>query len=528
MFKRLLVLKLRSSVMAKRTNRASSRDGVDADRIGRTGGRRGRERSVSGEIAKRLGRGFWRAKMRADRAHRGGSRGRGTMPFGSNPRAQRVTAKMLSRFHGGKSGSGLAKHVNYLTRDSASKDGQRGTFFGAQEERLDGRSVTREWEGDRHHFRLILSPEKGYDIADMRAYVRDVMQRIERDLGTRLDWIGIEHHNTDNPHAHILFRGKDEQGQDLILRREYIGYGIRQRALEAATDLLGERTEREMEQAREKEVQAERFTSLDRTIERHMDEKHVIDVSPDTQIGWRRSDRPLVIARLQWLESIELAEKIHGTKWQLDADFKQQLMELGAHHDIIKQLYSQLGNRSMYVSREPITQPITGEVVALGRVDEITDKRFVVIREESGTLRYARVYDGEAYQSLNIGDVAELGRAAQDRQAIAQEIVEQAKAQGGIYSPTKHLDNLLDGDGAGATSDRARDMVDKTERLVESWAGRPGTGISHAEGGDYEIDVTEFQKFMGRQAQREEAAGVTDVNNITLEQGRDLDSGAEL
>jgi hypothetical protein len=86
--------------------------------------------------------------------------------------------------------------------------------------------VTKEWEGDRHHFRLILSPENGYDIADMRAYVRDVMQRVERDVGTKLDWIGIEHHNTDNPHAHILFRGKDEQGQDLILRREYIGYPL--------------------------------------------------------------------------------------------------------------------------------------------------------------------------------------------------------------------------------------------------------------------------------------------------------------
>ena len=155
--------------------------------------------------------------------------------------------------------------------------------------------MTREWEGDRHHFRLILSPEKGYEIADMRAYVCDVMQRIERDVGTKLDWIAIEHHNTDNPHAHILFRGKDEQGQDLILRREYISHGIRQRASEAATDLLGERTEREMEQAREKEVQAERFTSLDRTIERNMDERHIIDVSPDVQIGWRRSDRPLVI-----------------------------------------------------------------------------------------------------------------------------------------------------------------------------------------------------------------------------------------
>jgi hypothetical protein len=509
--------------MAKHSNRAGPRDGVDSNRVGRTGGRRGRERSVSGEIARRLGRGFWRTKMRADGAHRGGSRGRGTMPFGGNPRAQRVTVKMLSRFHSSRSGSGLARHTSYLSRDSASRDGERGTFFGAQEERLDGRSVTREWEGDRHHFRLILSPEKGYEIADTRAYVRDVMQRIERDVGTKLDWIGIEHHNTDNPHAHILFRGKDEQGQDLILRREYIGYGIRQRASEAATDLLGERTERELEQAREKEVQAQRFTSLDRTIERNMDEQHVIDVSPDVQIGWRRSDRPLVIARLQWLESMGLAEKAHGTTWQLEPDFKQQLMDLGAHHDIIKQLYGSLGNKSMYVSREPIAHAISGEVVAMGRVDEITDQRFIVIREASGTMRYARVLDGEAYQSLSIGNVAELGRGAQERREFAQEIVAQANANDGIYSPTRHLDNLI----FRVDSDLARDITDKAERMVESWARKPGTGISYAEGGDYEVDVAEFEKFMGKQADREASTGITDVNNVTLEleQGRDLDMG---
>ena len=214
--------------MAKRTNRSKSRDGVDSDRVGRTGGRRGRERSVSGEIGKRLGRGFWRLKMRAT-AHTGpGREGAGPCHLAAI-RAQRATVKVLSKYHGGKNGSGLAKHVNYLTRDSASKDGERGTFFNAQQETVDGRTVTKEWEEDRHHFRLILSPENGYDIADMRAYVRDVMQRVERDVGTKLDWIGIEHQNTDNPHAHILFRGKDEQGQDLILRREYIGYGIRQR-----------------------------------------------------------------------------------------------------------------------------------------------------------------------------------------------------------------------------------------------------------------------------------------------------------
>jgi hypothetical protein len=450
------------------------------------------------------------------------------MPFGNNPRAQRATVKVLSKFHGGKSGSGLARHTGYLTRDSASKDGERGTFFSAQQEQVDGRTVTKEWEGDRHHFRLILSPENGHEIADMRAYVRDVMQRVERDVGTKLDWIGIEHHNTDNPHAHILFRGKDEQGQDLILRREYIGYGIRQRASEAATDLLGERTERDMEQAREKEVQAQRYTSLDRTIERHTDDKHVIDVSPDERIGWRRSDRPLVIARLQWLESMDLAEKIHGTKWQLAGDFKEQLQDLGAHHDIIKQLYGSLGNQSMYVSREPITQPVSGEVLAIGRVDEITDRRFVVIKEESGTMRYARVSDGEAYQSLHVGDVAELGRAAQERREIAQEIIEQAKANDGVYSSTKHLDKLLDHAEGDAAWQRAHRISDTGEQLAGRWASKPGSGITPGEGGDYEVDVAEFEQFMGNQMDREAVTGMTDVANVTLEQGLDLDIGQEL
>lgn len=173
--------------MAKHSNSSGSKGGVDSDRVGRMGGRGGRERSVSGEIGKRLGRGLSNAKMRSERANRSGSKGRGTMPVGANPRAQRATVKMLSRIHSKRAGSGLARHVNYLSRDSASRDGERGTFYSAQEDRLDGKAITQEWEADRHHFRLILSPEKGYDIADMQAYVRDVMQRIQRDVGTKLD-----------------------------------------------------------------------------------------------------------------------------------------------------------------------------------------------------------------------------------------------------------------------------------------------------------------------------------------------------
>jgi hypothetical protein len=142
-------------------------------------------------------------------------------------------------------------------------------------------------------------------------------------------------------------------------------------------------------------------------------------------------------------------------------------------------------------------------------------------------MRYARVYDGEAYQSLNIGDVAQLGRGAQERREIAQEIVEQAKANDGIYSTTKHLDNLLDRADGDAAWQRAYRISDNAERLVERWATKPGTGISRGDDGDYDVDVAEFENFTGKQTEREEVAGITDVNNVTLEQGRDLDVGME-
>ena len=87
--------------MAKHSNPSGSKGGVDSDRVGRMGGRRGRERSVSGEIGNRLGRGFWRAKLRSERANRSGSKGRGTMPMGTNPRAQRVGKGRAKRLHGG-------------------------------------------------------------------------------------------------------------------------------------------------------------------------------------------------------------------------------------------------------------------------------------------------------------------------------------------------------------------------------------------------------------------------------------------
>ena len=65
--------------------------------------------------------------------------------------------------------------------------------------------------GDKRLWRLIVSPENASKL-DLMVHARDLVASMERDLGTRLEWVGVDHHNTDNPHVHILIRGLDERG----------------------------------------------------------------------------------------------------------------------------------------------------------------------------------------------------------------------------------------------------------------------------------------------------------------------------
>ena len=82
-----------------------------------------------------------------------------------------------------------------------------------------------EWQDDARHFRFIVSPEQGHDINNraggLTAYTRMVMQRVEKDLGTKLQWIAVDHYNTDDLHTHLLVRGGAGR-HDLRIDRDYL------------------------------------------------------------------------------------------------------------------------------------------------------------------------------------------------------------------------------------------------------------------------------------------------------------------
>ena len=132
-------------------------------------------------------------------------------------------------------------------------------------------------------------------MADLRAFTRELVKDAERDLGTGLDWVAVEHWNTDNPHVHVLVRGRADDGRDLVVSRDYISKGFRARAAERVTLEMGPRSEQEISAGLENEVGAERWTSLDRSLRDISDEGGgIADLRPAAQ---RRSRTTPVDAR---------------------------------------------------------------------------------------------------------------------------------------------------------------------------------------------------------------------------------------
>jgi type IV secretory pathway VirD2 relaxase len=473
--------------MARRSRLAQDR--VDSDRIGRMGGRRHTEPSVNRELARRLS----------------GFKGRAKSHGGSVGARQRVVIKALvSRHKPGKSRGSIGRHASYLGRESASADGKPGVFYDAARDQVNARPEVAKWADDRHHFRLIVSPEHGADIPDMTSYVREMMRRVQRDLDTKLEWVAINHHNTDNPHAHVMLRGKREDGADLVIPRRYLSTGIRDRASEVATELLGERSVLEVRSAKAKEVEAERFTSLDRLIERHLD-KGEIDVSPSRRIGFDADDGKLVVGRLQFLAQLDLARKDRGTRWHVDDNFKQVLHELGARNDIIKQLYSSLGTEAGRVERvvsgAAPSAPVSGLVIAKGSPDEIGEDRYVVVRDGGGKAHYGRVREGQDFRDLQIGSVAQLGGGGERRRQVTEQIAAVATANNGIYTAQLHED-WLRGAQPGWSDRQVASVVRSAAGRLEFARDHEGSGVRGAEGGDYAIDPVVFQKANSRPSQR--------------------------
>ena len=307
---------------------------------------------------------------------------------------QRVIVKALVSRHIGKGAeraAALAAHVSYLGRSGAGVEGARPEFFDRETDAVQPMAETGDWSEDRHHFRFIISPEHGDRIEDLKAYVREVMGRVSADLGEPdLRWVATCHYDTDQPHAHVLVRGRRGDGRDLVIPRDYIGYGFRARAQEVAQERLGDLSRVEAERRIWKETGADRFTGFDRRLLAAADANGMVEDGVGVNDAWAALTR----GRLRHLEGLGLAVRT-GRRYRLDGEMETKLRTLQAQRDIIRTL----NQRRLEGAREvrPLgRERVRGVVVKCGFHDEAGAAPFVVVKDAGGVEHYARVRAGDA------------------------------------------------------------------------------------------------------------------------------------
>jgi len=307
----------------------------------------------------------------------------------------------------------LVRHVAYLEREGAGREGADGTMFDARSHDADGDAFARRCEDDRHHFRFIVSPEDARDMADLRTFTRELMTDMASDLGTRLDWVAVDHWNTDNPHVHVLVRGVAEDGRDLVIDRSYISAGLRGRAEERVTAELGPRSEREIRSSLSREVDAERWTGLDRALVRRRDERGMVDLRSGAVAD--KGDYPtFLLGRAQVLERMGVAERVGPASWTLAADMESTLRDLGDRGDIIKTMHRAMSGRITRLDpthlalHVPDDRPrVVGRLVDRGLHDELTGEAYAIVEGTDGRTHHLRFPDLDRTGDANVGAILE-------------------------------------------------------------------------------------------------------------------------
>ena len=313
----------------------------------------------------------------------------------------------------------LAAHLSYLRRDGVTRDGEKARLFGPEGDNVDARDFAARCEDDRHHFRFIVSPEDAVDMTDLKDHARELMGQMEKDLGTKLDWVGVDHWNTDNPHIHIILRGRTGDGQDLVISRDYIKEGMRARAQDLVTQELGQRTDLEINRNLERQVEAERWTQLDRQLVRDAGKSGIIDLAP--QPGQQPDEfHALKVGRLRTLEIRGLAGQVGHQQWFIKPEAESTLRELGERGDIIKRMHRALtergierGSASYVLAGESLDVPVIGRLVERGLDDELKGTAYAVVDGVDGRTHHIRLPHLDATGDSPPGSIVEL-RAYED------------------------------------------------------------------------------------------------------------------
>ena len=470
-------------------------------KLGRIGNRRaGRARSYLRRVRQEAAKAG--ATARAGSSFTGGRIGRGRAQGavlagrGRSQGQRRVVIKArIVRIKSGDLGA-VRAHLRYVQRDGVTREGEPGELYDVSNDRADGKTFAERSAGDRHQFRFIIAPEDSAELADLKPFVRDLMRQMEQDLGTGVDWVAADHFNTGHPHTHIVLRGKDDEGNDLVIARDYIAHGFRSRAAELITRELGPETEIEVARKLQQEITAERLTRLDRSILRDAPGGALeLGALSGREAKWQTAR----IGRLRTLERMGLAEEAEPGRWRLDPELEPKLRRMGERGDIIKTMHREMAAAGIsraagdYTIFDPgrSAHRLVGRVVGEGFADELTERRYVVIDGVDGRTHYAEIGALGANGEPPVRNtILELRSRVAEARSIDRTIAEIGARHDGIYSDRLHreFDPQASGEYVGSHVRRLETM--RREGMVARLADG-GWGV----GRDYLDRALRYEKL---------------------------------
>jgi type IV secretory pathway VirD2 relaxase len=430
----------------------------------------------------RIGRGAAMARLLGSRDRYAGLR-----------RRRAIIKTRLVRL-GGKGLTAARAHLRYIQRDGVQRDGAPGQLYVRDRDPPDGKAFLARADGDRHQFRFIVSAEDGAEYDDLKPLTRRFMAQMEADLGTRLDWVAVDHLDTGHPHTHIMLRGKDDRGENLVIARDYIARGMRERLAELVTLDLGPRTDLEIERKLRLDVGAERMTAIDRQLLREAGADQVVSA------GHRSAfQHALRAGRLKKLEAMGLAEKLCGRRWKLAEGLEERLRAMGERGDIVRTMQRAL--RANGLDRLPADrivqgvtgQPVVGRLVARGLSDELSDRHYLIVDAVDGRVHHIDIGRADAVEPLPEGTIVRASPAVPEVRRADRIIAEIAAAHGGRYSMDIHRRH-----DPTASEEFARAHVRRLEAVR-----RGGGALERSDDGSWNIPPD----YLERAVAFEEAAG---------------------
>lgn len=338
----------------------------------------------------------------------------------------------------------LNNYLKYITRADAALDKKTPEVFAASE-RLDTlKNIEERFSQAPHNFRFIISPEDG-DQIDLKEFTRNLLTTMERDLCAKLDWVAAVHYDTNEPHVHLLVNGHDLNGQKLLMTRDYIAHGMRNRAGEIVTNKLGLREYDEIVKKLLLEVNREKKCFIDEVIKKSLDEnKNKISIHNISRSSLSDLPIKLVHARLTYLESKGFARREHEGSWHIQEDYLEHLRELNRIQSIVERIKTALNvekERCNVVGRQTLlAKNIEGHVIRRGYIDEISDREFLIVKSNDENHHYVEL---EKYSEKIVAQVGEKVRiectkAFSGPKVSDRTINKEAKENGGIYDAKVH------------------------------------------------------------------------------------------